>query len=92
MNTLEQVRELLAQLEPEVIELTDDSAAHAGHAGAAGGGHYRLFIVSQAFDGQNAVRRHRMIYQILEPLMHGAVHALSIKALTPHEAAQDASL
>ena len=85
-DTAELIRERLAGLEPESLEIIDDSAAHAGHAGAAsGGGHFRLIIVSNRFAGMNAVSRHRLIYQQLGDLMSGRIHALSINALTPNE-------
>ncbi|MBI3896824.1 MAG: BolA family transcriptional regulator [Gammaproteobacteria bacterium] len=77
---------LRAALMPEHIEITDESAAHAGHAGARGGaGHYALTIVSPQFKGQTAIARHRMIYQALGELMHHEIHALRINALTPEE-------
>lgn len=61
----------LAVLAPEQLELIDDSALHAGHAGArAGGKHFRLTIVAAAFAGKNTVARHRMIYDALGELMH----------------------
>ncbi|TNF55301.1 MAG: BolA family transcriptional regulator [Gammaproteobacteria bacterium] len=85
-STVDLMRERLASLAPEQVEITDESAAHAGHAGAAsGGGHFHLVIVSNRFAGQNAVGRHRLIYQALGDLMGSRIHALSITALTPDE-------
>jgi BolA family transcriptional regulator, general stress-responsive regulator len=85
-NTVELMRERLAALAPESLEIIDQSAAHAGHAGAAsGGGHFHLIIVSNRFAGMNAISRHRAIYQHLGDLMNGRIHALSIHALTPSE-------
>lgn len=85
-STLELLRQRLTDLEPETLEIIDESAAHAGHAGAAsGGGHFRLIIVSKRFAGMNAVSRHRAIYQSLGDLMSNRIHALSITALTPDE-------
>ena len=76
----------LAALEPELIQIYDESAEHAGHAGAAsGGGHYQLIIVSRRFEGQARVARHRLIYQAVGDLMQRRVHALAITALTPEE-------
>lgn len=76
----------LASLDPQHVDIVDESALHAGHAGArSGGGHYQLTIISAAFAGQNAVGRHRTIYQALGDLMRGRIHALSITALTPDE-------
>jgi len=85
MNQLEQIRTQLAQLSPTICELTDDSQQHIGHAGAKGGGHYSLKIVSAAFAGKSAIARHRMLYATLSTLMSDAVHALSITALSPDE-------
>lgn len=71
---------------PELIEIIDDSAAHAGHAGAKnGGGHYNVTIVSAVFDGKSLVQRHQLIYQTLSDLMKKDIHALGINALTPSE-------
>lgn len=89
MSQLEQIRAQLAQLSPTVCELTDDSQQHIGHAGAKGGGHYSLRIVSTAFAGKSAVARHRIVYAALGALMNGSVHALSITALDPDEVGRD---
>ena len=76
----------LATLTPEHIEIVDESALHAGHAGArSGGGHYQLTLISPSFSGQNIVARHRAIYQALGDLMTTRIHALSITALAPNE-------
>jgi len=82
-----EIRARLAALEPVSLELVDESAQHAGHAGAAPGGetHWRLSIVSPRFAGQATVARHRMIYQALGPLMQNPIHALAIKARAPEE-------
>ncbi|HMV40319.1 BolA family protein [Plasticicumulans sp.] len=63
----------------------DDSAQHAGHAGAREGGHFRVRIVSPAFAGLNAVKRHRAVYAALGALMQTDIHALGIDARTPDE-------
>lgn len=81
------MQEKLAALDPLRIEIVDDSAKHAGHAGAKEGGHYRLTIVSPRFSGCSTMQRHRLIYAALGPMMRGEIHALSIKALTPEEIA-----
>jgi len=81
------LRERLAGLNPLRLQLIDDSAKHAGHAGArSGGGHYRLLIVSAEFSGKSTLFRHRMIYDALGELMRSKIHALSIQSLTPEEA------
>ena len=79
------LRERLASLAPLAIEIIDDSALHAGHAGAGQGGHYRLRIVADAFSGKSTVARHRLVYAALGELMRSRIHALSIKALAPEE-------
>lgn len=84
--TEELIRERLAALKPVAVDLRDESAQHAGHAGAAsGGGHWQLIIVSEAFRGKNAVARHRMIYEALGDLMKRDIHALKIEAFAPEQ-------
>ena len=82
-----QIRERLQALEPVAMELVDESAQHAGHAGAQPGGntHWRLSIVSPRFSGKPTVARHRMIYEALDPLMQNPIHALAISARSPEE-------
>jgi BolA protein len=79
-------RRLEAALAPQEIVLEDDSAAHAGHAGAAtGGGHFNLRIVSSQFEGLKLVTRHRLVYDSVHDMMHKEIHALAITALAPSE-------
>ena len=85
MNTAEQIKQQLAVLHPQRIEVIDESRHHAGHAGSKSGGHYKLVIVSSAFVGKPMLGRHRMIYDTLKNLMQTAIHALTINALTPEE-------
>lgn len=82
---IEEIREKLATLEPESLEVLDESSQHVGHEGARSGGHYRLIIVSRRFSGQPLQARHRMIYEALGPLMARKIHALAIKACAPDE-------
>jgi BolA protein len=84
---LAKIRERLeAALAPSEIVLDDESALHAGHAGAAsGGGHYRLKIVSTKFEGVKLVMRHRLVYDSVHDMMHKEIHALAITALAPSE-------
>lgn len=88
-------RKLTAALSPERIELVDDSARHAGHhheggmdAKPGGESHFNLTVVSSAFEGQTRVMRQRAVNAVLREELAGPVHALSIKALTPAEAAE----
>ena len=79
---------LTAALSPSRLDLADESALHAGHAGARpeGESHFRLLIVAAIFDGKSRLERQRMVFAALGDLMHTDVHALSITALTPDEA------
>ena len=80
------LRTRLADLAPTVFELRDDSAAHAGHAGAASGaGHFSLLIVSNAFRGVSRLERHQRVLSRVDDLLPHPIHALSIKALAPDE-------
>lgn len=83
----DRIRAMLTEaLAPTVLELADESALHAGHAGAAsGGGHYRLRIVSDKFEGLKLVMRHRLVYDAVHTMMHTEIHALAITALAPSE-------
>jgi BolA protein len=72
---------------PERLEVVDDSARHAGHAGArAGGGHFQVLIVSERFRGLSRLERHRAVYDALGEAMKAEVHALALRALAPGEA------
>lgn len=85
-TTINQMRERLSALEPRSIDIADDSALHAGHAGArSGGGHYRMTIVSPRFAGKTTMARHRLVYDALGSLMRHEIHALSITAKSPEE-------
>jgi len=87
MSTEELIRQRLAALQPQALEIFDESHEHTGHAGAreSGGGHFQVFVVSEAFNGKNKVARHRMIYETVNDLMPGTIHALAIRAYTPEE-------
>ena len=74
---------LEAALSPTRLEIRDDSAKHAGHAGAREGGHLHVTIVAAAFSGRSAVERHRMVYAAAAELMGRDIHALSIDARAP---------
>ncbi|MFZ6686636.1 BolA family protein [Undibacterium sp. SXout11W] len=87
MSRFDQLKNRLTNaLQPVVCELQDNSAAHAGHAGAASGGsHYNLKIISHQFEGLNRISRHRLVYDAIGDMMHTDVHALAIVALAPSE-------
>jgi len=82
------IQSALAVLAPRHLVIRDDSALHAGHAGARdGGGHYHVEIESEQFRGRTPVARHRQIYAALGSLMGSAIHALAIEARAPGEGA-----
>jgi BolA protein len=87
MNRIEQITERLNKaFNPLDLGIQDDSAKHAGHAGAAaGGGHFNIIIVSEKFAGHAPVARHQMVYRALADMMPAEIHALGINALTPAE-------
>ena len=86
MSVIATMRKQLEQLQPQRLDIADDSALHAGHAGAAsGGGHFRMTIVSPLFAGLPTIARHRMVYDALGAMMKREIHAMSIVARTPEE-------
>lgn len=85
-GTAERIREQLTVLDPESVEVLDDSGNHIGHEGAkGGGGHYQLVIVSPRFSGVSRQARHRMVYEALGSMMQKEIHALAIQAFAPNE-------
>ena len=78
---------LTAALSPDHIEVVDNSAKHAGHAGAnpEGESHFAVMVVAEAFAGKNRVQRQRMVYEALAEEMAGPIHALELKTLAPGE-------
>ena len=87
MSVADEIHRRLETLAPQRLELIDESARHAGHAGARTGGntHWRLLIASPVFAGKATVARHRMIYDALGELMNDPIHALAITARAPGE-------
>ena len=83
MNLTETIRARLASLEPISLEIEDDSAAHAGHKGNGGGGHFTVKMLSSHFSQKSPIMRHRLIYQALSDLIPQQIHALSIVAISP---------
>ena len=86
-NRPDLIRQVLeAAFHPQELLVKDQSQLHAGHEGAKDGkGHFDVTIVSEAFEGQNRIQRHRMVYDALDQLIQSDIHALRIKALTPSE-------
>lgn len=86
-DRIEKIRNrLAATFSPVECQLIDESYLHAGHAGAAsGGGHYKMRLVSDRFEGLNRIARHRLVYDCLRDMMHSDIHALTIIAFAPSE-------
>jgi BolA protein len=83
---VEKLRQMLtARLAPVSLEIRDESAKHAGHAGAREGGHFSIVVVSERFAGRTRTQRHQLVYEAVAELMRTDIHALSIQALTPQE-------
>ncbi len=83
---VEKIRQVLtARLAPVQLLIRDDSAAHAGHAGAREGGHFSVTVVSEQFAGRSRMQRHQLVYDAVADLMRTEIHALSIQAQTPQE-------
>jgi BolA family transcriptional regulator, general stress-responsive regulator len=77
---------LRAAFHPQHLTVEDESALHAGHAGAAsGGGHFRVVIVSERFRDLDLLSRHRTVYAALGEAMRHEIHALALETLTPEE-------
>ena len=85
MQLVDIIKSRLSALNPQSLEITDDSAQHKGHAGNTGGGHFTLKIVSSQFSQKSQIIRHRLIYQALTDLIPQQIHALSILAISPDD-------
>ncbi|HTC52971.1 MAG TPA: BolA family protein [Steroidobacteraceae bacterium] len=83
---VEKIRQVLtARLAPLSLEIRDDSAQHAGHAGARQGGHFSVTVVSDRFAGCTRMQRHQLVYEAVSELLRTDIHALRIQARTPQE-------
>lgn len=91
MSIAETIKQKLSKaFSPAVIEVDDDSHRHMGHAGARPGGesHFRVRLVSAAFEGLPRLARQRAVNEVLKSELEGPVHALAMTTLTPEEAAR----
>ena len=81
---------LEAAFSPQTLDVRDESSQHQGHAGWREGGetHFRVTIVSSAFEGLTRVDRHRRVHDTLDAELKGRVHALALTLLTPDEASR----
>ena len=88
MNVSDIITEKLTEaFAPQSVRVVDESHQHAGHAGHREGGetHFRVYIVSKAFEGKSRLDRHRLINAALAQELAGSVHALAIHATAPGE-------
>lgn len=85
MDLTTTIQQRLLALEPTQLDIQDDSAAHAGHKGNNGGGHFTIKMVSSHFSNKTQLMRHRLIYDALNDLMPHKIHALSILAIAPND-------
>jgi BolA protein len=86
-NAIEQI--LTRALDAERVEVTDQSALHAGHLSAQeGGGHFQVLVVSEKFRGQSRVAAQRMVYAALSDMMDEDIHALAMQTFTPEQWAE----
>ena len=92
--TLDKIKETLNQsFHPTFLEVKDESARHAGHAGARqGGGHYQVEIVSVVFEGLNLIEQHRRVHEALRDLMKVEIHALQLKTSAPSSKKRDLAI
>ena len=85
MSTADQIRQRLRErLQPTALEVVDESAQHAGHAGAndsGEGSHIRVRVASPLFTGLSRVQRHRLVYDALQDFIDRGLHALAIELL-----------
>jgi BolA family transcriptional regulator, general stress-responsive regulator len=88
LKIIDRIRAKLTEaFAPEMLDVADDSARHAGHAGHREGGetHFKVRIVSAAFEGTSRIERQRKVYATLAEELKERVHALQIDAKTPSE-------
>ena len=84
-------RKLMERFAPTRLDVTDDSARHAGHVGHPGGAgqggetHFSVVVVSRVFVGLGRIARQRLVYETLAAELAGGVHALALTALAPDE-------
>jgi BolA family transcriptional regulator, general stress-responsive regulator len=89
MQVAQRIREkLTVALNPERLEITDESHRHAGHSGSRPGGetHFRVAVVATAFEGKSRLERQRLVYAALKDEMSQQIHALSLVTRAPGEA------
>jgi BolA family transcriptional regulator, general stress-responsive regulator len=83
---VERIRSVVQdRLHPVRLVIRDDSAAHAGHVGGGGKGHFYIQIVSDVFSGKSLVERHRLVHDALAALIETDIHALALSTKAPDE-------
>ncbi len=86
VSRVERIRAVVQDaLHPVLLEIRDDSAAHIGHVGGGGKGHFKLVIVSELFSGKSLLQRHRLVHDALAGLMESDIHALVLSTKAPED-------
>ncbi|HVN99395.1 MAG TPA: BolA family protein [Steroidobacteraceae bacterium] len=85
-DRVERIRAVVQDaLRPVRLEIRDDSAAHVGHVGGGGKGHFKVLVVSELFSGKSRLQRHRLVHEALASLLESDIHALVLTTKTPEE-------
>jgi BolA family transcriptional regulator, general stress-responsive regulator len=85
-SRVERIRTVVQdRLHPVRLEIRDDSAAHVGHVGGGGKGHFYIRVVSEVFSGKSLVERHRLVHDALAALLETDIHALALNTKAPDE-------
>ncbi|MBS0386900.1 MAG: BolA family transcriptional regulator [Proteobacteria bacterium] len=85
-DRVERIRAVVQDaLRPVRLEIRDDSAAHVGHVGGGGKGHFKVLIVSELFSGKSPLQRHRLVHEALDSLLETDIHALVLTTKAPEE-------
>ena len=86
MDVVSKIKHLInCKINASHIEIIDESYKHRNHQKDTHGGHFKLLIISNDFNGVSLINRHRLIYDILDEMIKVEIHALSIKAITESE-------
>lgn len=91
MSRYERIRQKLeSELKPEHLELADESSNH--HVPKGSESHFRVVLISDSFDGLASVKRHQLVYALLQEELDSGLHALSLKLFSPKEWADQPKL
>jgi BolA protein len=84
MNRKQRIEQVIREtLQPLQLEVTDETHLHSVPAGSQS--HYKVLVVSERFEKQSLVKRHRQINELLKAEFANGLHALALHTLTPQE-------